>query len=121
MTRRHPDRDERPLLIDELRLLRSWAADVASTPPAVFDRASSAYAVASMCVIRMHAILEDEALDALLIPITEQERRGIRSMRNFAARRGYRETDDRVLWTVVTIQLPAIIDRVLAAMPPAEE
>ncbi|GAA1808177.1 HepT-like ribonuclease domain-containing protein [Agromyces neolithicus] len=106
----HDDRNVR----DELeRVLRRLDAVAASARNEFVD-GSSSYDAASMAVIRMAALLEDSATSKLADRLTEDEVRGIRTMRNIAAHGGYVGMDDDVLWRAVTVQLPQLVRGLLA-------
>lgn len=81
-----------------------------------FHEGSDAYDRASMAVIRLAALFEDDDRFAgFLSTATDTERRGIVRTRNIAGHRGYAAMDDDTFWETVTVQVPAFIAKIRRA------
>ena len=96
--------------LDEIAHAISLAA-----PPGTqqIHRGSLEYYTASMAIIRLAALVEEDAYESFLTAATTTERRAIATMRNIAA--GYREMNDSLLWQTLTTGLPELLDRLRAA------
>lgn len=73
------------------------------------------YYTACMALIRLAALFEEEAYQLFLSPASTTERRAIATMRNIAARAGYRGMDDKLLWRTLTTDVPDLIKRLREA------
>lgn len=80
---------------------------------AFFD-GSSSFDHASMAIIRLSALFEDERFLRLLTPVTDAERRGIATTRSVVAHHGYRTMDDERFWSTITTDVPDVLRRVHA-------
>lgn len=77
---------------------------------------SDSYDRATVAVIRLAALFEEEQRYAPYLSVaTLEERRGIATTRNIAAHSGYGAMNTEVFWHTVTERLPEIIARVRAA------
>src|SRR5699024_2118022 len=96
--------------LDEIAHAISLAA-----PPGTqqIHRGSLEYYAASMAIIRLAALVEEDAYESFLTAATTTERRAIATMRNIAA--GYREMNDSLLCQTLTTGLPELLDRLRAA------
>jgi hypothetical protein len=77
-----------------------------------FIEGSDTFDHASMAIIHLAALFEDERFVRLLTPVTDVERRGIATTRNVVAHRGYRTMDDERLWLTITTDVPDVLRRV---------
>lgn len=86
------------------------ALAIATPPGADCIRPRSAeYYAASMVLIRMAALFENDHFTRFLGEVPPATRRAITTMRNIAAHAGYQQMDDRVLWRTLTIDLPPLV------------
>ena len=68
-----------------------------------------------MAIIRLPALVEEDAYESFLTAATTTERQAIATMRNIAAHAGYREMNDSLLWQTLITGLPELLDRLRAA------
>ncbi|WP_166844080.1 antitoxin [Isoptericola sp. BMS4] len=81
-----------------------------------FAEGSESFDRATVAVLRLAALFEDEKTFApLLESATEVERRGIAHTRNIAAHVGYATMDEDTFWVTATQHMPAFIAKVRAA------
>ncbi|MFJ4044258.1 antitoxin [Microbacterium sp. NPDC089987] len=75
-----------------------------------FFEGSESYDRASMAIIRLAALFENEKRFArFLSAATAIERQGISHTRNVAGHAGYIAMDDEIFWRTVTVQVPQFI------------
>ena len=115
-SRRHPPSvpappSARELFDQELDRIDARVTAIRGAGRAGFHDGAAHYDQASMVVIRLAALFEDDDHAELLSRVTDDERRGVSAMRNFAAHRGYRAMNDDWLWETVTVQVPQLLDR----------
>lgn len=82
-----------------------------------FTEGSASYDVASMAVIRLAALLERAEFASFARLLSDDEVAALRTTRNIAAHAGYIGMNDDLFWTAITVRLPAIVRRLLAAEP----
>ena len=76
-----------------------------------FVDGSPTYDAASMAVIRLAGLFEVRRFGPFLAGVAPGEQRSIKTTRQYAALRGYREMDDDEFWDTVTIDIPGLVDR----------
>lgn len=81
-----------------------------------FAEGAASYAIASMAVIRLAAVLERAEAAPLAARLSEDERVALRATRNIASHAGYPALNDDLFWEAVTRRVPAIVERMLAAL-----
>lgn len=80
---------------------------------AAFRRDSDSYDNASIALIRLAALFEDDdRFLPLLSPVTDEERRGIVTTRNIVSHRGYRTMDAGRFWSTITTDVPDLLRRI---------
>lgn len=80
-----------------------------------FFEGSDSYDRATVAVLRLASLFEQEQFGAALEVVTTTERRGIITTRNIAAHSGYGAMDVEIFWRTVTERLPETIARIRAA------
>lgn len=89
--------------------------DVVSRGREAFVVDSDSYDRATVAVIRLAALFEDDRRFAPYLRVaTLEERRGITTTRNIAAHSGYGAMNTEVFWQTVTERLPDVIARIRA-------
>jgi len=80
-----------------------------------FSEGSDSYDRATVAVLRLASLFEEDRFRAVLGVVTTAERRGIITTRNIAAHSGYSSMDIDIFWRTVTERLPGVIERIRAA------
>lgn len=62
-------------------------------------------------MVRTAALFEVSDFEEFLVGTPEVARKGIIHSRNIAGHAGYQQMDDGILWTTLTINLPALVRR----------
>jgi uncharacterized protein with HEPN domain len=121
--RRRSDRSTEPArpsareqLDAELDKIERRLAQVEAQGRDSFTEGSESFDRATVAVLRLAALFEDENRFApLLESATEVERRGIAHTRNIAAHVGYAAMDEDTFWVTATRDMPAFIAKIRAA------
>lgn len=107
-----PGVDDLGAFVTELAAIERRIERVLASGRAAFSDGSDSYDHASMAIIRLAALFEDERFHRSLSSVSETERRGIATTRNVVAHHGYRAMDDERFWRTITIDVPALLRRV---------
>lgn len=113
-SRRTPSFDAENFL-RELDVIAHRIDRVAATPVEAFNADCPEYDSACMVIIRLAAFLERNEYALYMDALTAAEKRALRTTRDIAAHSGYQSTDDELLWTAVTRNVPNMIERLRAA------
>lgn len=104
------------VLREELVRIERRIDDVITQGREEFTEGSDSYDRATVAILRLAALFEDEKrFAALLSVVTLDERRGITTTRNIAAHSGYGAMNTGIFWFTVTERLPEVIARIRAA------
>lgn len=74
-----------------------------------FEPRTGEYAAGTIAIVRTAALFEVDDFAAFLSATPPDAQRGIRQSRNIAGHAGYTAMDDDVLWTTLTVHLPALL------------
>ncbi|MBX3193932.1 MAG: antitoxin [Microbacteriaceae bacterium] len=107
-----PKVDDLDAFLDELDSIEGRIERVVARGQDAFSDGSDSYDHASMAIIRLAAIFEDDRFEAFLTPVPESARRGIATTRNLVAHHGYRAMDDERFWLTITVHVPDLLDRI---------
>lgn len=106
----------RELFAEELNKIEARIQAVIAGGRSAFVEGADTYDRASMAVIRLAALFEDDKrFGGFLTSASKTERDGIRGTRNIAGRVGYAAMRDEVFWATVTVQIPAFLTKIRAA------
>lgn len=104
------------MLKDELVRIERRLEDVIAQGRDAFSEGSDSYDRATVAVLRLASLFEDEKRFAPFVSVvTTEERRGIVTTRNIAAHSGYGAMNTEIFWRTVTERLPEVIGRIRAA------
>ncbi|GAA1300917.1 antitoxin [Brachybacterium tyrofermentans] len=107
------------VLLDELSRIQRRVDAVIAQGRDAFVEGSESYDRATVAVLRLAALFEEEKrFSEFLSVVTAEERRGITTTRDIAAHRGYGAMNAAVSWRTVTELLPDLLARIRAAIRP---
>ncbi|MGP5008112.1 antitoxin [Brachybacterium tyrofermentans] len=107
------------VLLDELSRIQRRVDAVIAQGRDAFVEGSESYDRATVAVLRLAALFEEEKrFSEFLSVVTAEERRGITTTRDIAAHRGYGAMNAAALWRTVTELLPDLLARIRAAIRP---
>lgn len=104
------------VLREELVRIELRIDDIIAQGREKFTEGSDSYDRATVAILRLAALFEDEKrFVALLSVVTPDERRGIATTRNIVAHSGYGAMNTEIFWHTVTERLPEVIARIRTA------
>ena len=105
------------VLRTELARIEHRVEDVIAQGRAAFVEDSESYDRATVAVLRLAALFEEEKrFGTSLTVVTTDERRGITTTRDIAARSGCGAMSSEILWRTVTERIPDVVARIHAAL-----
>ena len=84
-----------------------------------FTRTSAEYAYGTVAIIRLGVLTESEnqtKYAACLGALSDDELRGIRTMRNIAAHAGYAKMKDHLFWNALNTEVPTALAKLRALL-----
>ncbi|GAA1485438.1 antitoxin [Brachybacterium fresconis] len=101
------------VLHHELVRIQHRVEDVLAQGREAFAEGSDSYDRATVAILRLAALFEDEKrYSPHLSVVTLEERRGITTTRNLVAHSGYGAMNTEIFWRTVTERLPEVIARI---------
>lgn len=101
----------RARFLDSLEDIDSYLAVARRGGPDEFEPRTARYAAASLAIVRVASLFENDDFAVYLDSVPDGARRGVIATRNIVAHAGYVAMDDQLFWRTIDVDLPPLLER----------